>query len=371
MKVLFDYWIMDHVKSGGIYRYYHNLYKEAKLNPSFNIEYKFACIFSESEIDYKNINLVKKPFRNSSNKFLSRSSKISTRIINSSYSYMAANTSSFNIFHPTYYSNSINFNYRKKPVAITVYDMIHELYPSYFKSNDSVTQLKKKCCSKADIIFAISHQTKNDLVKLFDISPDKIKVTYLDGGFENNETTPSSPKNLPSKYILFVGQRSGYKNFDNFLSAITPLLVNDPELFLFCTGPHFTNVEKDKFIMSGISSKVIHHYATDSEFYQIYSNALAFVFPSLYEGFGIPILEAFSAGCPVLASNSSSLAEISEDGAILFDPNSKSEILNATEKLIYNDFLRKSMITKGYQIKQKFSWKKTLTETIDGYKSIL
>jgi len=177
---------------------------------------------------------------------------------------------------------------------------------------------------------------------------------------------------LPKKYILFVGSRSGYKNFNLFVEAITPLLVKDNELKLVCVGGgNFKEIENEKFKRLNIINKIYQYSVNDDILTYLYKKAVAFIFPSLYEGFGIPILEAFSCGCPVIASNTSSLPEVAGDAAVYFDPTDKLSMLNSIQKVIYNDELKKQLINKGIERVKEFTWEKTAEKTKMLYEEIL
>jgi glycosyltransferase involved in cell wall biosynthesis len=177
---------------------------------------------------------------------------------------------------------------------------------------------------------------------------------------------------FPQKYLLFVGNRRVYKNFDTFTESISQLLRDDKNLYLICAGGgKFTPSEIASLEKSGVINKVTQCSFDDNILAQLYQNALAFIFPSLYEGFGIPILEAFFCGCPVVASNISSLPEVAGDAAEYFDPLDKISILNAVKKIAYDHGLRCKLKNKGYERLKNFSWEKTANQTKMLYKSIL
>jgi len=171
-------------------------------------------------------------------------------------------------------------------------------------------------------------------------------------------------------YILFVGHRDSYKNFNRFLEAVSPLLLKY-DLKLLCTGPIFNNVELEFINNLNINDKVIHIFVAEDKLKDLYSNALFFVYPSLYEGFGIPILEAFSSGCPVLLSNASCFPEIAGDAAIYFDPYSLEDMQQKIRDLLLSSSRQDEYRKKGYDKIKQFSWKKTAIETYDLYSDSL
>jgi len=371
MKVLLDYFIFDATSIGGVYRYFLNLIKQSRNLPE--IHYQIACLFSEDSQEGKLLGLRPKPFHHSKSPLLHKASDKFSKASNILYSLMRMTGSNYDILHPTYYSLYYKpvVNRIKRPMAVTVYDMIHERFPQHMHKGNTTSQKKKLLCEKADIIFAISHHTKNDLVEILNLDPDKIKVTWLSGGFTAHPARASFAEKLPGKYLLFVGGRAGYKNFRLFFKAIAPLLLADPELHLVCTGGSFNPGELELFREYRLEQRVYAFFVEDQDFYTLYHKAEAFVFPSLYEGFGIPILEAFSCGCPVVASHCSSLPEVGGDAALYFDPDSETDLRNTIARLIYNPNLKMELIKKGLSRAESFSWEKTALETLDGYRSIL
>jgi len=369
MKVLLDYFIFDATSIGGVHRYFSNLISQSKGNSQ--VEYKLGCFFGESSDGIMQLGLKKRPFANSGT--LDQVSRKLSRQVNILYTIGLSMGSKYDIFHPTGYTLGIPAYLKalKKPLAISVYDMVPEIFPDLSNTRRHTSTKKKFLCEKAEIIFAISEHTKNDLIRLFNISPEKITVTHLAGGFESPVLVERLIQKLPSRYILHIGWRQGYKNFNRFFSAIVPILKKDAGLSLVCTGPSFTLEEKGLFKHYGLESRVCHHLATDLELYTLYHLAEAFIFPSLYEGFGIPLLEAFSSGCPVAASNTSSLPEVGGNAAVYFDPKSESDITSSIQSIIYNPDFRSELIQAGFKRAGQFSWNKTMEITIEGYRSIL
>jgi glycosyltransferase involved in cell wall biosynthesis len=368
MNILLDYWIFDHVATGGIYRYFHNLIKESKKLDE--VHYKIACLIGNEGEDLEELNLLHRPFHNSGSQSLLRASKIISRSLNLVYSAFRTAQSRYDIYHPTYYSTTW-LNRVKRPIAVTVYDMIHEIVPEHMHKNDQTSKNKKILCDKADIIFAISESTKSDLINILNIDPEKIKVTYLAGGFKFKNIFEPVTNKLPEKYLLFVGHRDGYKNFSRFFKACIPLLKQDDKLSILCTGRPFSEIEKSLFASYKLDQRVFHHFVNEIEFYTIYHKAEAMVFPSLYEGFGIPVLEAFSSDCPAILSRTSSLTEIGSDAAVYFDPYSEHEISEAISTVLYDPALKNKCIEKGKKRLSEFSWEKTFQSTKIGYQSIL
>jgi glycosyltransferase involved in cell wall biosynthesis len=384
MKILFDSQIFDEQKYGGISRYFTELFK--CFNNENNIQYELPIKDTRNEY-LKNI----KPFSNMdlSKKFIFPNINFKLqRIFSKIYNLISPNSNinktkkalkkqDFDIFHPTYYSTYFLKYLKDKPLVLTVHDMIHELYPEYFNFNfGNIIHKKKILILRADKIIAISENTKKDIIKLYNISEDKIKVIYHGNSLQPVKGNPVNAPELPSKYILFVGAREIYKNFTFFIEAISSILNKDKNIHVVVAGGYsgkntFTKDEKKLFKKLDIEDQIVHYSIDDKVLAYLYQNALCFVFPTLYEGFGIPILESFACGCPVVISSTSSLPEVGGDAVIYFNPKNSEDILNSVKKVIYNEDLRKELIIKGKEQLKKFSWDKASKETLDLYRSIL
>lgn len=353
MKILYDHQILIMQKYGGISRYFYELITNLEYMQVadicvpvwFSKNYYFENYFGKKSIREKI------PFYYSLSK-----------ILNERRSLHNLRTGKFDIVHPTYYDPYI-LKRKNGKLVLTVHDMIHELYPKYF--NDNTIEKKKKMINAADAIIAISENTKKDLLMLYpQISPQKIQVIYHGNSF-------LVQKNIQKKdnYILFTGQRKAYKNFDNFIYSVAPLL-NKHDLNLICTGSAFDINENNLFKKLNIQNKVFHKFASDDELSYLYSHALLFVFPSMYEGFGIPILEAFASRCPLVCSATSSLPEVGGDAAVYFDPLNIDDMSEKIESVIMSKDLQNKLVEKGIEQLKKFSWKQTAVQTFDLYKKL-
>jgi len=202
---------------------------------------------------------------------------------------------------------------------------------------------------------------------LYNIPKDKIKVIHLGNPFEDIQ--PHKVEYLPNKYLLFVGNRGGYKNFINFIESLVPILKKDTDLLVVCAGGgKFTNNEKQLFSKLKIESQVKHiKFKNDNELAFIYKKAHIYILPSLYEGFGLTALEAFSMDCPVVASNVSSIPEVCGDAAIFINPKSEDSIRKGVARVLEDEKLRKNLIKLGFERIKKFTWRKTVKETLRVY----
>lgn len=171
-------------------------------------------------------------------------------------------------------------------------------------------------------------------------------------------------------YILYVGNRNGYKNFIRFIEACAPILKSQKKLYLFCTGNEFSKDEFNLLSKHNIARQVIHKKVSESQLQSLYNNALFFIFPSLKEGFGLPILEAWGNNCPVALSNTDLFREIAGDAAVYFDPLDSMDIQNCIVNLLSGVDLRKSLVEKGKERVKQFSWEQSTREYERIYRDI-
>ena len=367
MRILYDHQCFAQQQYGGVSRYHYQLIKElVKLQ---NVEAKLSLTYSNNYyIDKDKYFDVKKFFPNHSFFF----KRTILDHINRIDTIKLLKKGNYDIFHPTYYDPYFLKYLKGKPFFITVYDTIHEKYPEIINSIDKTLENKKVVLSKAKIILAISNSTKKDLIQLYNIPAERIEVVYLAASINKQIALPKGKLNLPEKYILFVGNRDFYKNFKNFILALEPLLKEHKDLFLIAAGGGgFTKEENQYFHSMQLENKIIHFGADDKTLAALYSNALAFIFPTLYEGFGIPALEAMNCDCPVIMSDTSSLPEVGGNAAIYFDPNNTDDMRNKIASVIFNSELREELINKAALQRNKFSFEKTAKHTFEVYKRFL
>lgn len=359
MKILYDSQIFYLQKFGGISRYF---YKLANNNLKL-FDYVITGKYSENIYVQEISSLKPFPIKQ---KFKGKG--IIENYINRKDTKRQLLMEKYDIYHPTYYY--IDYYPKNKPVIITVHDFIHELFPEYYVNHPEIVKAKQNALSKADRIIAISNSTKNDLLSLYpSIREDKIDVIHHAVEWNLRDKHPLSV-NIDRPYILFTGQRNGYKNFDMFIHAIAPLLLKF-DLNLFCTGVPFNKQELNLLYNEKIDNHVCVSFVEERELQSIYENALCFVFPSKYEGFGFPILEAFASRCPVALSNASCFPEIAQDAALYFNPDDIFDIRETVEKMIISDSLRREMIIKGEKRLKDFSFNNMINKTINAYKKMV
>jgi len=355
MNILFDYQIFTMQKFGGISRYFYELMKE--LNDCAG--YKLPLIFSNNFYILQD-NPQKRLSFFPNNDFRGKQFVMTTS--NRLAFFCEAKKGKWDVIHPTYYDTFFLKYTNHIPFVITVHDMIQE---KLIPSEKEVIDNKKKCITQAERIIAISENTKKDIVDLYNINPCKIDVIYH--GYSANPNIEQKIENLPDNYILFVGQREHYKNFNRFIKAMSGIIKKHPEYHVVCTGLPLTREERVMISNYGLDKHTHQYFANEKELTHLYKNASAFAFPSEYEGFGIPILEAFACGCPVALSNASCFPEIAKDAGAYFDPLNVEDIERVLLKLIEDSRYREKCVVLGYQRIKDFSWKKMAQETLLTY----
>ncbi|MDP4184157.1 MAG: glycosyltransferase family 1 protein [Bacteroidota bacterium] len=359
MNILYDYnaFIQNY---GGVSRYFCEIIKE--LSPEVHTE--ISVLFSDN-VHLHDLKKERMKHLLTSRNF--KGKRIVENRINKQFSIYKLNRSKYDIFHHTYFSPYF-LKSLKAPLVITVHDMILERYAQHFKEYNAERENKKQLIYKSDRIIAVSEHTRKDILELYPVNPDKISVIYH--GW--SAPAPVVKDGEFGRYLLFVGNRSNsYKNFSLFAEAVTPILMRDQSLKLICTGSPFTPDEERFLGRLGIQDQAKAMLVSDTLLYSLYRDALVFVYPSLYEGFGIPILEAFSNNCPVCLSAASCFPEIASDAALYFDPESKESIAQAVEKVIYDPNLSEMLRKRGSERLKLFSWKRAAAQTLEVYKSIL
>ena len=363
MEVLFDHQIFSAQTYGGISRYHIELIRH--LNRLDNTSCHLSCLFTNNEnlLDSKLF-----PVRPFFEKVSFKGKRRLIEAINRRYSKKILRESRFDVFHPTFYDDYFLKILSKKPFVITCHDLIVEKI--YGASKGRAETGKAAVLRKAGKIIAVSENTKNDIVEHYKIEPSKIEVVYL--AHEQADRVQQPNVFLPPNYFLFVGLRQGYKNFSGFARAISFVLKKYPDLYLVCAGGNkFTKEEQQLLASLGIFDKVLFRDIDRNNLNHIYGNAVAFFFPSLYEGFGIPVLEAFHNSCPVVVSDRGSLPEIAKDAALYFQPLDQESIIAAAVKILEDNFLRQTLIERGHARLKDFSWKKTAVLTRDIYQRLI
>lgn len=363
MNILYDHQMFSYQKFGGITKYFVELIKNIAPDNNCHLSVLFSenHYLKENDQLFNNLDLLpNKDFKGKA------TAKEMLASLNKAYSSFRVSSNKFDLFHPTFYDDYF-LRKLKKPYVVTVHDLIEFKYKDTFFKDSLNRPYMEKVIKNADRIISISENTKADLLDTFDLNPDRIDVIYH--GF--NDTPKTKKTNHFGKYILFVGDRGSYKNFTGLVEAVGDLLKKEKGLKLVCVGKPFLPEEVDLFNRLRIEQQVFALNVSEEMLNELYSHALVFVYPSLYEGFGMPILEAYSNNCPVCLSKASCFPEIAGEAAEYFDPTDRDSMRESIEKVIFNEGYADSLRKAGKERLKSFSWQKTAEETLQSYRKSL
>ena len=277
----------------------------------------------------------------------------------------------FDIYHVMLY-RAIPF-LRRRRLVVTHHDCTHERFPHLFRNASFIMEKKRKLFSKADAIICVSESSRRDLLHFYNVDESKTHVVHhgfsplpVGSSLAEANGIPNSP------YLLYVGLRARYKNFLLLLEAFSRSgLAGDFQLVVIGGGA-FSREEQAKISSLGIGNRIRHiPKAGEGTLAHAYRNASLFVYPSLYEGFGFPTLEAMSLGCPILVHRTSSLPEVCGDAAFYFDA-SDAEVLSRALVSTLQDFQGIAMKRQlGQQRVKLYDWSQTAKSTLAVYRAVL
>lgn len=353
LRVCYDYQILATQKYGGISRYFYEIASRI-MNLA---DVKISCLFNRNYY-FRDMLPIYAP-KNFMSSFIERKLSGTLNRLHSLHVMKGCD-----ILHPTYYKPYMLGRFSGK-IILTVHDLINEIYGV----NPEETHNKHRMLHAAAHVIAISENTKNDILRIFpDISPEKISVIYHGSSMQTPTSAGENPLGRP--YVLFVGARWSYKNFVRFVMAMRPILERHGDLKVLCAGGG--EFSADEFALMGeMSSRYVQRNMNDDELAQAYANAECFVFPSEYEGFGIPVLESFACECPLVCSNASSLPEVANNATEYFDPFNVDDMSAAIMRVIEDESLRERLRASGRERIKLFSWDDTARRTLECYRKVL
>lgn len=278
------------------------------------------------------------------------------------------------VVHETYFAAD-SVAPRGTPRVITVYDMIAERYPAMFPGTE-FTAAKRAAVSRADHVLCISESTRRDLIDLFGIAEERTSVTYLGCDDMRVESEAANDKSILAggiPFILYVGSRGGYKNFAALLRVFAASAQLRDNFSIVCFGGGaFSSDELELLRLLDLPAESVRQVSGgDGVLAHLYRHAAALVYPSLYEGFGIPPLEAMSLDCPVICSNTSSIPEVVGDAGEYFDPADLESMRVAIESVLESQSRQAELVDKGRVRRAMFSWDRCARETRAVYASLI
>lgn len=274
-------------------------------------------------------------------------------------------------FSPAHYSP----RYCPVPLVVTIHDLSYFYFPDEFLKKDfyKLKNWTEYSLTKAKSIISVSKSTKKDIMKYYQIPDERIKVIY--NGFEKDIQDEAMPDAnflimhdlTARKYILYVGTLQPRKNIPTLIKAFAKFKIQNPDFKLVITGKKgwlYESIFEEAKKQQVNDSVIFTGFIPDTDIASLYKNAFCLVFPSLYEGFGLPLLEAMSFGCPVISSHSSSLPEIGGDACLYFDSTDEKDLLADLELLKKDQSIYDELIAKGKERIKLFSWEKCAEETL-------
>jgi glycosyltransferase involved in cell wall biosynthesis len=363
MRILYDHQVFSLQNAGGASRYHYELVRNMQLVAGVEIEMLLGLNGSvmpfaglrrrHSRIVATSTRLKPGVLRYAANEFLS--------------ALVAPMSGKFDIYHPTLY-RALPW-VRGHRVVVTHHDCTHERFPSMFRNADSIIRAKRKLFSRASAIICVSESSRRDLLHFYDIPPEKAHVVYH--GFTPLPSPARASTGRPqgAPYLLYVGSRSQYKNFGLLLEAFALSGLAGGYRLLVVGGGPFSGEEQTKIDSLGLGTSVLLVASADETVLaDAYRYAALFVYPSLYEGFGFPPLEAMSLGCPVLVHRTSSLPEVCGDAAFYFDSPDADTLARALVSSLEDAPGRALKRQLGEQQVREFDWKTTADQTLRIYR---
>jgi len=270
----------------------------------------------------------------------------------------------------------------KTKKMLTIFDLSPIVYPQFFTTLTSIySKLFSTILKNTDRIITISENSKKDIIKILKVPEEKIIVTYL--GIENKFKQVKDKQllerirkkyKLPKRFILFVGTIEPRKNLTSLLSALSDIRKSGLEIQLVIVGRMGWMQNNILEIIEKLNIKrdvVFTGFIKDKDLPCLYNLAEVFVYPSLYEGFGLPVLEAIACGCPVITINTSSLPEVIGEAGILINPNNLNELINSIKKVLTDEKIKNKMINEGFFQAKKFSCQNCAKETLKVYEKLI
>lgn len=268
--------------------------------------------------------------------------------------------------------------FKKKKTVVTVHDLTPFVFPKDFPKGVKGKlkwEVQKRLLKNSDAIITDSESSKKDIQKFTGIKSNKISVIYLAASEKFKKIqNPKLELNLPEKFVLYVGDVTWNKNLPRLVEAVKsiglPLVMVGKALItenFNKKNPWNKDLSKVQDLTRNDNKIIKLGFVRDEDLIMLYNKATVFAMPSLYEGFGLPVLEAMSCGCPVITSRAGSIPEVGQNAVFYTDPYDTNDIADGIKKVFFDENLRKELSKKGLEQSKKFSWKKTAKQTVKVY----
>ena len=378
MKILYDYQAFDIQRSGGVSNVFSLLVDEMKKREEVSVGIASTTNLYMLSQGYPSEEATLTRLINAGKIDPSTTlDSIDWKKVNRIYSKNAIKRGDYDIFHPTHYDPYFLEYGIDRPYVVTVHDLAFERLRDYIQFNESMCladfDKRRDIMAAASKVVAISEATKQDIMNIYKVPESKIDVVYnayreLPANYEYN-----CPFDFP--YILYVGTRQGplnYKCFIPFFNQIVPFMKEHSEFKLICTGQKFTKFELDMFRQYALEDRVENHYLNEDGLNNLYHHAFCFVFPSEFEGFGLPILEAYKNDCPTLLNNIPVFKEVAGVCGTYFDITDGKSLNECLERLFaMNEDDRNALVLKQRERLPLFTAENMAEGYINVYKSVL
>jgi glycosyltransferase involved in cell wall biosynthesis len=360
MRILYDHQVFSLQDTGGISRYHYELAKGLQVFEDLRIELLIGG--NASVLPFTML-------RNAQTRVTAWKTRTQPgyaryAINEALLSLQAPLRGRLDVYHPTL--NRTMPAVRSRRIVVTQHDCTHERFPHLFRNTDAFIRVKRKIFSMADAILCVSQSSRQDLLHFYDV--DEAKTHVVHHGFSPLEEDPAVEPGEPGDpYLLYVGSRTDYKNFILLLEAYAQARLAE-DYRLIAVGGFPSAAEETRITQLGVTGRVcLMPRASDRALANLYRNASLFVYPSLYEGFGFPPLEAMSLGCPVLANRTSSIPEICGKAAFYFQSQDPAELAAALISTLQDvDGLREKR-RLGYEQVRLYDWSRTARRTLEVY----
>ncbi len=359
MRILYDGFIYDYQAHGGINRYFNEIIPRL---PASAVPIVSTYLGSrENWPRHPRLSVIQsKPF--------ARTPALAT--LGRAWMRLQVECTARDLVHPTYYTlhSATELRRSRRPVVLTVLDMIHEVFADTVDPDRTMARAKAACIERADAILCISEHTRADLVARFPAVAERCVVTPLASSMQLDPAALAAAPPPERPYFLHVGGREAYKNFPFLLRAWAKFHATRRAARLLVVGRQWLPAERALLAELGIADSVLHRgEADDTQLALLYAQSLALIYPSLYEGFGIPPLEAMRCGTAVVCSDTSSLPEVCGDAPLYFDPRDEEMLLTHLRTLFDSEEARRQCIARGASRAQLFSWDRTAAQTWEVY----